>query len=91
MDITTIKIQKETKQRIDKLRENKNESYDDILRKVLYVLNVTRDEPLKAKRILERISELRQRMLDEEKHEAEERKNDLAEKKKKERESNKTN
>lgn len=89
MDITTIKIQRETKQRIDKLRENKNESYDDILRKILYVLNVTRDEPLKAKKILERVSELRQRMLDEEKQEAEERKKDLAEKKKKEKESKK--
>jgi len=67
---------------MDKLRENKNESYDDILRKVLYVLNVTREDPLKAKRILERISEMRERMLDTEEQEAQERKRDLAEKKK---------
>ena len=53
--------------RLEKLREHKKESYDDILRKILYVLNVSRDDPEKAKRILERISELRERMIREEK------------------------
>ena len=65
--ITTIKLLEETKFRIEKLREHKRESYDDILRKILYVLNTARDSPDKAKRILERISELRFRMLEEEK------------------------
>jgi len=65
--ITTIKLLDETKLRIEKLRQNKGESYDDILRKILYILNVARDEPDKAKRILEKISELRARMLEEEK------------------------
>jgi len=74
MKITTIKLQEETKERLDKLKENRNESYDDILRKIIYVLNTTRDEPIKAKMILERVSELRARMIDEEKHEAKERK-----------------
>jgi len=64
--ITTIKLLEETKTRIEKLREHKRESYDDILRKILYVLNVARDSPEKAKRVLERISELRERMLEEE-------------------------
>jgi hypothetical protein len=76
MDITTIKLQKETKNRLDKLRENRNESYDDILRKILYVLNTTRDDPMKAKGILERVSELRQRMIESEKEEEKERKMD---------------
>jgi hypothetical protein len=83
MKITTIKLQEETKGRLDKLRENRNESYDDILRKILYVLNTTRDEPVKARSILERISELRERMIDEERHEAAERKKDEAEKEEK--------
>lgn len=69
--ITTIKLLEETKLRIEKLRQNKGESYDDILRKILYILNTARDEPDKAKRILEKISELRQRMLDEEKQQEE--------------------
>lgn len=69
--ITTIKLLEETKLRIEKLREHKRESYDDILRKILYVLNIVRDEPDKAKRILEKVSELRQRMLEEEKQQKE--------------------
>ena len=64
--VTTIKLLEETKLRIEKLREHKRESYDDVLRKVLYVLNVAREEPEKAKKILERIAELRGRMLREE-------------------------
>jgi len=69
--ITTIKLLEETKLRIEKLREHKRESYDDILRKILYVLNTARDSPEKAKRILERISELRDRMLEEERQQKE--------------------
>lgn len=82
MKITTLKLQEETKGRLNKLRENKNESYDDIIRKILYVLNVTREEPFKAKRVLERISELRERMLDADKQEKEERRRDASKKKK---------
>jgi hypothetical protein len=65
-NITTIKIQKETKTRIEKLREHKRETYDDILRKILYVLNTNRDDPDKARKILVKIDELRKRMLNEE-------------------------
>ncbi|MCK5321596.1 hypothetical protein KAJ38_03385, partial [Candidatus Pacearchaeota archaeon] len=58
LKITTIKLSEETKIRLGKLRENKRESYDEILRKILYILNIVRDEPEKAKRVLERVSEL---------------------------------
>ncbi len=68
MVITTIKLQKETKERLEKLRESKRESYDDILRKILFVLNATRDNPNKAKNILEKVDELRKRMFEEEQH-----------------------
>jgi|TARA_B100002003_G_C13934949_1_gene454025 hypothetical protein len=64
--ITTIKLLEETKLRIEKLREHKRESYDDILKKILYVLNTARESPEKAKRILEKISEIRSRTLEEE-------------------------
>jgi hypothetical protein len=69
--ITTIKLLEETKLRIEKLREHKRESYDDILRKILYVLNTARDSPEKAKRVLEKISALRTRMLEEERQQKE--------------------
>jgi len=57
--ITTIKIEKETKQRLEKLREYKKESYDEILRKILGILNVVKAEPDKARVILDRIDETR--------------------------------
>jgi len=69
--VTTIKLLEETKFRIEKLREYKRESYDDILRKILYILNTIKDEPENARRILEKISNLRQRMLEEEKQQRE--------------------
>jgi len=68
MAITTIKLQKETKDRLEKLRESRRESYDDIIRKILFVLNVTRDNPSKAKGVLEKIDYLRDRMFEEEAH-----------------------
>jgi hypothetical protein len=69
--ITTMKLLEETKLRIEKLRQHKGESYDDILRKILYVLNTARDDPEKAKRILEKISDLRTRMLEEKRQQKE--------------------
>ena len=38
--ITTIKIDKETKVRLDKLRIHHKESYDEVLQKILYILNL---------------------------------------------------
>jgi len=69
--ITTIKLLEETKNRVEKLREHKRESYDDVLRKILYILNTARESPEKAKRILERISDIRAQMLEEEKQQKE--------------------
>jgi len=69
--ITTIKLLEETKLRIEKLREQKGESYDEILRKILYILNTAREDPEKSRRILEKISDLRTRMLEEERQQKE--------------------
>lgn len=63
-NITTLKLEKETKDRLEKLREHKRETYDDIIRKILYVLNTVRDEPNKAKAVLEFIDEKRKRMFE---------------------------
>jgi hypothetical protein len=63
-NITTLKLEKETKDRLEKLREHKRETYDDIIRKIMYVLNTVRDEPSKAKAILEFIDEKRKRMFE---------------------------
>ncbi len=58
MEITTIKISKETKQRLDKLKEHARETYEQILRKMLFILNISKKEPEKAKKILNKIDSL---------------------------------
>ncbi len=63
-NITTLKLEKETKERLERLREHKRETYDDIIRKILFVLNMVRDDPNKAKAILEFIDEKRKRMFE---------------------------
>jgi hypothetical protein len=53
--ITTIKIQKQTKSRLDKLKEHERETYEQILRKMLFILNTTRKNPESATKIIKRI------------------------------------
>jgi len=62
---TTIKITLKTKERIDRLREHRRESYDEILRKVLWILNTARIDPEKSRETLEKIDEIRKRNFDE--------------------------
>jgi len=75
--ITTMKLQDETKNRLEKLREHKRETYDDIIRKILYVLNAVRESPEKAKHILEFIDEKRKRMIQEEQEQQEQKKQEI--------------
>jgi hypothetical protein len=51
-EITTIKIEKTTKSRVDKLKEDRRESYNNLIKKMLYILNAVRKNPDSAKRIL---------------------------------------
>jgi hypothetical protein len=50
--ITTIKISTETKDRLDKLKEYHRETYDDLIKKILYILNTARKDPEKSKNLL---------------------------------------
>ncbi len=60
-NVSTIKLSKDTKQRLEKLKEHKRETYEDIVKKILYVLNIVRESPDKAKGILEFIDEKRRK------------------------------
>lgn len=63
--ITTIKIDRETKLRLDKLKVHSKESYDEVIQKILFILNLCKVNPLQARdRLiaidkLKRISELK--------------------------------
>lgn len=61
--ITTIKLSEGTKERIEHLRSYKRESYEDILQKILEVLNLSRINPERARLHLITIDRERKRNL----------------------------
>ena len=53
--ITTIKLDGETKERIGRLKEHERETYDQVIKKMLYILNEIRKDPISGNRILGKI------------------------------------
>ena len=49
--ITTIKIEENTKKRIDQLKEYKMETYNEVLNKMLNIVNITIRNPIAGARI----------------------------------------
>lgn len=45
MDATTIKLHQDTKGELDQFREYKNESYDEVIKKVLYIAKHVKENP----------------------------------------------
>ena len=62
MSATTIKIHKETKAEIDQFREYKNESYDEVLKKLIYIVKKIKKQPELSKETLEAIEAARERI-----------------------------
>jgi hypothetical protein len=54
-NITTIKITKETKNRLDRLKEYPRETYEEVLKKLFYILNTSKKNPERAQRIFKKI------------------------------------
>lgn len=48
-EITTIKIRKKTKTRLDNLKEYRRETYDEILEKIFEILNLSKVNPERAR------------------------------------------
>lgn len=53
--ITTIKLESETKKRLDGLKEYEHETYDEVINKVLNIINITIKNPLGGARIFKNI------------------------------------
>lgn len=53
--VTTIKISTEIRERLGKLKEYDRETFNEVLSKILYALNMCKKDPEKAKRFLENI------------------------------------
>ena len=62
MSATTIKIHKETKAEIDQFIEYKNESYDEVLKKLIYIVKKIKKEPELSKETLIAIEAARERI-----------------------------
>jgi|TARA_B100001971_G_C18009254_1_gene441501 2-phospho-L-lactate transferase/gluconeogenesis factor (CofD/UPF0052 family) len=62
MDATTIKIHENTKSQLDKFREYKNESYDEVIKKVVYIAKTSKTQPKLSNEAIEAIEKARQRI-----------------------------
>lgn len=62
MSATTIKIHEDTKMQLDAFREYKNESYDEVIKKIVFIANASKDEPELSKETIEAIEKARERM-----------------------------
>lgn len=62
MIATTIKIHQETKSELDHFREHKNESYDEVIKKVIYVAKLAKTNPKLSKEIISDIEKARKRI-----------------------------
>lgn len=62
MSATTIKIHKDTKMQIDQFREYKNESYDEVLKKLVYIAKKIKSEPELSQEAIEAIEKARERI-----------------------------
>jgi predicted transcriptional regulator len=59
---TTIKIYDDTKHGLDTFREYKNESYDEVIKKLLYVVKTRKTEPELSDETLRAVEAARKRM-----------------------------
>ena len=62
METTTIKLHEETKNQLDKFREYKNESYDEVIKKVVFIAKNITTDPKLSKETIEAIKRARERI-----------------------------
>lgn len=59
---TTIKLQTGTKQELDKFRQYKNESYDEVVKKLVFIARTCKNEPKLSQKTIKEIEQARQRI-----------------------------
>lgn len=60
--VTTIKLKEQTKKELDTFREYKNESYDEIVRKIVYIVKNVEKNPQLSEKTVKEIEEARKRI-----------------------------
>ena len=59
---TTIKIHENTKQELDTFREYLNESYDEVIKKVVFIAKTSQTQPRLSKETMKSIEQARERI-----------------------------
>ena len=59
---TTIRINQETKTKLDEFKQYKNESYDELLRKLIYLARLSEKDPKLTQKTIQEIREARERI-----------------------------
>lgn len=57
---TTIRIKPNTKQELDTFRQYKNESYDELVRKLVYLAKICEKDPKLSQKSIQEIKEARE-------------------------------
>ncbi len=60
--ITTLKIHEDTKLELDHFREYKNESYDEVIKKIVFIAKTCKTEPKLSRETIIAIEKARERM-----------------------------
>ncbi|MBU2497185.1 MAG: hypothetical protein KJ767_03955 [Nanoarchaeota archaeon] len=60
--VTTIKLEQGTKSELDEFRESKNESYNEVLRKLIFIAKMTKKDARLSKKTIEEIDAARKRI-----------------------------
>lgn len=60
--ITTIKLHADTKQQLDMFREYGNESYDEVIKKMIFIAETCKTEPELSKETVNAIEAARERI-----------------------------
>ncbi len=59
---TTIKINHDTKHQLDHFREYKNKSYDEVIKKIVYIVKTCKTQPQLSKETIDAIEKSRERI-----------------------------
>jgi len=62
MSTTTVKLHEDTKGQLDLFREYKNESYDEVIRKMIYIAKACKKKPELSQEVLLAIEKARERI-----------------------------
>ena len=62
MDVSTIRLHRKTKSYLDRYKEYRNESYDEVVMKLVNIADTCKKEPELSREVVERIEKARQRI-----------------------------